>query len=66
MAEAIIGKVANDLGIRRHVQIGRYGPAVNAFALGTGLLLSGQPLPNLLIPHNLPNFLDILYTIMVK
>ena len=25
-----------------------------------------MPLPNLLIPHNLPNFLDILYTIMVK
>jgi len=49
VAEAIIGKVANDLGIRRHVQIGRYGPAVNAFALGTGLLLSGQVLANLLI-----------------
>lgn len=49
VAEAIIGKVANDLGIRRHVQTGRYGPAVNAFALGTGLLLSGQALDNLLI-----------------
>jgi len=25
-----------------------------------------MPLPNLLIPHNLPNFLDILYATMVK
>ena len=49
VAEAVIGKIANDLGVRRHVQVGRYGPAVNAFALATGLLLSGQALVNCLI-----------------
>lgn len=40
VAEAIVSKLGSDLGIRKFMAIGRYGPAANAFSLGAGLILS--------------------------
>ena len=42
VAEYIAARVAAELGIRKFVQFGRYGPAVNAFSLSAGLYLSNQ------------------------
>lgn len=49
VAEAIIAQVARELRIRPYTSIGHYGPAVNAFALGAGMVLSGNPIENTLI-----------------
>lgn len=49
VAEAIIAQVARELRIRPYTQIGHYGPAANAFALGAGMVLSGRPIDNTLI-----------------
>jgi ABC-type lipoprotein export system ATPase subunit len=38
VAERIVGHVAGELGVRRHLNIRRYGPAINAFVVGAGLL----------------------------
>ncbi len=40
VAEQIIARVATELGIRKFVEFGRYGPASNAFSLCAGLHLS--------------------------
>ncbi len=40
VAEQIISRVATLLGIRKFIEFGRYGPAINAFSLGAGLCLS--------------------------
>lgn len=40
VAETIVARVATELGIRKMVQFGKYGPADNAFSLCAGLLLS--------------------------
>jgi ABC-type lipoprotein export system ATPase subunit len=49
VAEAIIAQVARELRIRPYTNIGHYGPAVNAFALGAGMVLSEKPIENTLI-----------------
>ncbi|MFA7383478.1 MAG: AAA family ATPase [Desulfurivibrionaceae bacterium] len=49
VAEAIISQVASDLGIRKFVEFGHYGPASNAYTLGAGMLLSGVNLDNTLV-----------------
>lgn len=49
VAGAIIAQVARELRIRPYTQIGHYGPAVNAFALGAGMVLSGHPIDGTLI-----------------
>lgn len=49
VAEAIISQVARELRIRPYTNIGHYGPAVNAFTLGAGMVLSGYPIDNTLI-----------------
>ncbi len=48
VAEQIVFRVAAELRIRKFVEIGRYGPAINAFSLCVGLYLSGQPTDNTL------------------
>lgn len=48
-AEAIVSHVASDLGIRKFVQFGHFGPASNAYTIGAGLLLSDANLENTLI-----------------
>jgi ABC-type lipoprotein export system ATPase subunit len=40
VAEQIIARVASELGIRKFVRIGRYGPAANAFSIASGLYIS--------------------------
>jgi ABC-type lipoprotein export system ATPase subunit len=40
VADQMVGRVAVEVGIRRFLGIGRYGPAGNAFNLGAGLCLS--------------------------
>jgi hypothetical protein len=49
VAEAIVAQVARELRIRPYTNIGHYGPAVNAFALGAGMVLSGNPSESTLI-----------------
>jgi len=49
VAEAIASQVAGDLGLRKFVEIGRFGPASNAFSLSAGLLLSGAAMDDVLI-----------------
>ncbi len=49
VAEAIISQVAKELRIRPFTQIGHYGPAANAFALGAGMVLSGCSIDQTLI-----------------
>lgn len=49
VAEAIVSKVAGDLGIRKYVNIGHFGPWKNGFSLGAGLVLSGKPIDNTLV-----------------
>lgn len=49
VAQAIIGKIAADQGIRKRVETSRYGPAINAFTLGAGMILKGDDLDNQLI-----------------
>jgi len=49
VAEAIIAQVTRELRIRPFTQIGHYGPAVNAFALGAGMVLSSRPIDGTLI-----------------
>jgi ABC-type lipoprotein export system ATPase subunit len=46
VAEQIVSKVAGQLGIRKFVAFGHYGPAVNAFSLCAGLYLSHQSTAN--------------------
>jgi ABC-type lipoprotein export system ATPase subunit len=48
VAEQIVSRVATQLGIRKFVQFGRYGPAVNAFSLCAGLYLSNESTDNTL------------------
>ena len=49
VAEAIVSHLASALNIRKFVRFGHFGPASNAYTLGTGLLLSGANLENTLI-----------------
>lgn len=49
VAEAIVSQVAREIRIRPYTNIGHYGPAINAFALGAGMVLSGRPIDNTLI-----------------
>ena len=42
VAEQIVARVACELSIRKFVQFGHYGPAVNAFSLSAGLYLSTE------------------------
>jgi ABC-type lipoprotein export system ATPase subunit len=49
VAAEIIAQVSRELRIRPFTHIGHYGPAVNAFALGAGIVLSGISLENTLI-----------------
>jgi len=49
VAQTIVSKVAADLGLRKYLEIGRYGPAKNAFTLGAGLILNGTATNNSLI-----------------
>ncbi len=46
VAEQIVSKVASQLGIRKFVTFGHYGPAVNAFSLCAGLYLSHKSTTN--------------------
>ena len=46
VAEQIVGRVATELGIRKFVTFGHYGPAINAFSLSAGLLLSTHSTEN--------------------
>lgn len=48
VAEQIVARVAAQLGIRKFVEFGNYGPAVNAFSLCAGLYLSNQTTENTL------------------
>jgi len=48
VAEQIVARVAAQLGIRKFVEFGNYGPAVNAFSLCAGLYLSNQSTENTL------------------
>jgi ABC-type lipoprotein export system ATPase subunit len=48
VAEQIVARVAAQLGIRKFVEFGKYGPAVNAFSLCAGLYLSKQSTENTL------------------
>jgi ABC-type lipoprotein export system ATPase subunit len=48
VAEQIVARVATQLGIRKFVEFGNYGPAVNAFSLCAGLYLSNQSTANTL------------------
>ena len=49
VAQAIVSKIGADMGIRKFMEVGRYGPAVNAFSLGTGLILSKAPTDHCLL-----------------
>lgn len=49
VAEAIIAQVLRELRIRPYTHIGHYGPAVNAFTLGAGMILSEHPIMDTLI-----------------
>jgi ABC-type lipoprotein export system ATPase subunit len=49
VAGEIVSKVANELGIRKYLEIGHYGPAINAFTLGAGRIIEGKSLDNVLI-----------------
>ena len=49
VAQAIVGQIAADLGIRRRVASSRYGPAINAYTLGAGLILNQADLADQLI-----------------
>ena len=46
VAEQIVARVASELGIRKFVNFGHYGPAVNAFSLCAGLYLSKESTDN--------------------
>ena len=48
-AEAIVYRVASDLGLSRFITLGRYGAAKNAFSLAAGYALAGRNLDDLLI-----------------
>ncbi len=48
VAEQIVSRVATQLGIRKFVQFGLFGPAANAFNLCAGLRFSQQPTDNTL------------------
>lgn len=49
VAYAIAAKVAAELNMRPHVEIILYGPAINAFKVGAGLILANEPLERTLI-----------------
>jgi len=42
LAAAIVGKVAGQLGMKHHVEITRFGAAMNAFTVLAGMLLKGD------------------------
>lgn len=46
VAEQIVARVATELGIRKFVVFGHYGPAANAFSLAAGLRLSAANVDN--------------------
>lgn len=49
LSEAIVQKVIEDLNIRRHCSIKRFGSIDNSFSLATGLFLKGEDLTNILV-----------------
>lgn len=49
VAENIVARVATQLGLRKVVQFGHYGPAVNAFSLCAGLCLSNNSVDHTLV-----------------
>jgi ABC-type lipoprotein export system ATPase subunit len=49
LSEAIVQKVIEELNIRRHCSIKRFGSIDNSFSLATGLFLKGENLDNILI-----------------
>lgn len=49
LSESIVQKVIEELNIRRHCSIKRFGSIDNGFALATGLFLKGENLNNILI-----------------
>lgn len=48
-AEAIVYKVASELGLSRFISIGRYGAAINGFSLAAGYALASRNLDDLMI-----------------
>ena len=46
LAEAIVSRVASDLGVSRHLRIVRFGSATNCFTVLAGLLLNGETCDN--------------------
>jgi ABC-type lipoprotein export system ATPase subunit len=49
LAEVTVQKVIEELQIRRHCSIKRYGAIDNSFSLATGMFLKGENLANILI-----------------
>ncbi len=49
LSEAIVQKVIEELQIRRHCSIKRFGAIDNSFSLATGLFLKGENLANIMI-----------------
>ncbi|MRX42017.1 AAA family ATPase [Flavobacterium sp. LC2016-23] len=49
LSESIVQKVVEELNIRRHCSIKRFGSIDNGFALATGLFLKGEDLTNILV-----------------
>ena len=49
LAEVTVQKVIEELQIRRHCSIKRYGAIDNSFSLATGMFLKGENLTNILI-----------------
>ncbi len=48
VAEAIVEKIATQIGVRRFVEITKFGSAKNCFTLAAALILSGEDLTNAL------------------
>ncbi|WP_222539231.1 ATP-dependent nuclease [Pedobacter polysacchareus] len=42
LSKEIVYKIAGDLGIRKHIEVGIFGPAINCFTTAAGAVLSGS------------------------
>ncbi|WP_333624224.1 AAA family ATPase [Sphingobacterium siyangense] len=48
LSKEIVIKIASDLGIRKHIEIGMFGAAINSFTAAAGVILSGEDISNCL------------------
>lgn len=48
LSKEIVFKIAGELGIRKHIEVGVFGPAINSFTAAAGAVLAGNDISNYL------------------